>query len=247
MPKRLAARLLVILTGSKGGSGKTFVSRYLADRYERSCIGATLVDADADVEQLRQYYQDSKILPANEPASIISIVEAAQTPIVLMDMPGRGLGDLRSANQEASMFQWFSDNGLGVVLINVITPYRASIHSVQTMLDVIGEADVQKVVLLNEKFGPRADDWILWYGSKALDIPESDSRHRLLNECGKELKIPEVRTAVPVLLDVDSETFSEAISSGKSRLKTSDLKQYLRTWLRDMDNALRPIEGTLGL
>lgn len=247
MPKRLVARLLVMITGSKGGSGKTFVSRYLADRYYRNGISVTLVDADADVEQLRQYYRNSKIVPANEPASIIGIVEAAQTPVVLMDMPGRGLSDLRSANHEASMFQWFSDSGVAVVMINVITPYRASIHSVKTMLDVIGDGNVQKFVLLNEKFGPRPDDWILWYGSKALDIPESSSRRRLLNESGKELRIPEVRTAVPVLLDIDSESFSDAISSDKSRLKTADLKQYLRTWLRGMDNALRPIDVELGL
>ncbi|HEV3155628.1 MAG TPA: hypothetical protein VGZ02_17615 [Candidatus Baltobacteraceae bacterium] len=243
----MSAKRLVIVISAKGGTGKTFFARYAADRYERHKVDVTLVDADPDVAQLQQYYDDAVPIEPTDVAGLLHIVDQAETPVILMDMPGRGLSDLRAANKEASMFDWLSQNRVDVTVINVVTPYRASTSSVGLMLDTIGDSDVTTIALLNRTFGPREDDWILWYGDTRLDIAESESRGRLLERGGIELQIPALRTSIPVLLDLTSETFSYALASNASSLKAAHMKQYLRTWLREMDLALRPIEGALGL
>lgn len=243
----MPAKYLVGVISSKGGTGKTFASRYFADRYQREGIDATLVDADRDVAQLQQYYPSAVPIDPTDVAQLLSVVEQTASKVVLLDMPGRGLDDLRAANKEAAMFEWLAINRVNVTMINVVTPYRASTASVGAMLDVIGNWDVTTIALLNRKFGERDDDWILWNGDESLGINESQSRQQLLKGGGKELSVPPLRTSIPVLLDLQSETFSKALCSDESMLKSAHHKQYLRTWLRETDAALRPIEKALGL
>lgn len=243
----MPARRLLITTGSKGGTGKSFMARYVADKFQSANVPLTLVDADPDVQQLQQYYPEAKTVEPADVAAFLSILEDADAPTVLMDMPGRGLSDLHAANEEASIFEWLAERRILTTMINVITPYRASTSSVGMMLDVIGDADVTKVVALNEKFGPNDNDWVLWYGSDALDVSESKSRQRLIAAGGREIKIPDVRTSVAVMLDLHSEAFSTALSPNGISLKAAHMKQYLRTWLREMDKAFQPIERHLGL
>lgn len=243
----MSARRLIITTGSKGGTGKSFMARYLADKFQSENVPLTLVDADPDVRQLQQYYPEAKTVEPANVAALLSIVEDSDTPAVLMDMPGRGLSDLHAANQEASMFEWLAERRVLTTMINVITPYRASTSSVGMMLDIIGDADVANVVVLNRKFGLHDSDWIVWYGCDSLDVPESKSRQRLIAAGGTEIKVPDVRTSVAVMLDCESETFSKALSPDGVSLRNAHMRQYLRTWLRETDAAFRPIEKLLGL
>ncbi|HEX5274991.1 MAG TPA: hypothetical protein VFW34_06930 [Candidatus Rubrimentiphilum sp.] len=243
----MSAKRLIIVTGSKGGTGKSLVARYLADRYEREGVEMTRVDADADVAQLHQYYDDTIDLHPDNIADILSIVESARSQVVLLDMPGRGLNDLAIANREASIFEWLEREGVKITMLNVLSPFRASTASVRQMLDAISDTSVKPIALLNRRFGPSDEHWALWTGNARLAIDESPTRTRLREQGGQEVFIPEIRALVPILLDLTTETFQSALHSSTPQFKTAALKQYLRTWLRNMDAALRPIEKELGL
>jgi hypothetical protein len=167
------AQQLCIVTGSKGGTGKSTAAALLAD-YFRSAVPTALYDGDAgiaDNQSLAQHYAvkgaDGRALPdqrantgvvgfdvrkPDERDLIFDILDGGN-PRAVVDLPGGGAEDIAAVlSSTDAFFQAFVDAGIAPVVVMVISHVKASAVSVPATINLFGRIP-QYVVLRNRAYG----------------------------------------------------------------------------------------------
>jgi len=249
---------VIFVLGDKGGTGKSVVARYLWDRL-RGRGDAKAFDADGQVGQLAQFYavrSAAGSLVEPQPASgvepillhaeergerdqgVYRIVECT-AEVVLVDCPATSLTVFERLQADWSFFDDLQNHGFEPIMVNVVTPYRASLANVARTLALVPHA--KNVVVFNTAFGRRSD-FRLWDGTE-----QKPSRGKVLltERGGVEVVMPALNAGSAAMIDAENVTFSGAVS-GDGDLMSFD-RQYTANWLRACDAAFEPVAETLGL
>lgn len=248
----------IMVASDKGGTGKSVFSRALADRLRRERVEALLVDGDGAVGQLLQFYgdrDDSKPVSKQSPSTGVMPFSMAgevkdrdalvnmlayQREVVLCDLPAGSLTFLKQMEWELGVFELLTAQGYQTTLVNVISPFRASIRTVIPMLD-LGRDRADYVVVENAWFGER-DDYLLWYGDDGM--PASKGKLLLEERQGITLRMPRLEGRTCALIDAYNLRYSAARED--PRLAIAD-RSRIHRWLKSMDSELDKAARLLGI
>lgn len=245
--------------GDKGGTGKSLVSRLIWERLRSLGKNARAFDADGTTGSFVQFYgaydTDGNLITPQPSEGVTPILlhgsdkdrdEIASTldtgaDVVLVDFPATSLTVLQRLESEWGFFAEAGRAGYQVTLVNVITPYSASLGNVRTTFDIAPTA--KNVVIRNLGFGDY-DDFILWDGSEKYGIPKSKGKKMLEERGGVEIGLPGLKPTPLVLIDLWNLTFSDALDDKRFTLPD---RSRIRRWLDEVYSEFADANGLLGL
>lgn len=250
-------RFVMVLT-DKGGTGKSTMTRAIADRYQRDGVQALLVDGDGEVGQLYQFYckvdadgNPVKQAPGDgvltmhvtgeekERDKLLSMLDY-DLPVVLVDMPAASLTALAKFDAEVGFFDELKRSGYRPTLINVLSPFQSSTRTVKQMMEMAGK-DADYVAVINRWFGDD-EDFYMWLGD-AHNKP-SAGRVMLPEYGGIEIELPKLQAGVMVAIDDLMLKFGDACEHSSL---TRPQRSRLIRWMKDTDAELDKIADFIGL
>jgi hypothetical protein len=248
----------VMVCGDKGGTGKSLMTRALADRIRRGQHAALLIDGDGEIGNLYQFYasldangepvpeqRENGVVPIRftgperERDQLLAAVDLGR-PLILADLPAASLTQLKQFDTDTGFFAELERNGYRATLVNVLSPFSASTRTVREMIELAGKS-ADYVVAVNQWFGDR-EDFFLWYGN-ANTAPSSGCT-MLAQYSGIEIALPKLQAGVLVALDELLLTFSAARQD--ARLTTPQRSRLYR-WMQAVDAELDRVSPLLGL
>lgn len=235
-------KYVYIIITDKGGTGKTLFSRTLAYKLIADGRNPLLVDGDGEIGGLYQFHKDSLTVrftgTEKDRDELMSILDSNRDTI-LVDMPAASITSLAIFDEDVKFFEEIKKEGYTLVLINVFTPFKASIRTIKQMVELAGD-NAKYVAVQNTNYGDD-DDFFLWFGDDNAGLQPAKSKIALEQAGGLEIKFHKLQTGVLVAMDLTNTNFADAMGD-KSPLKRVH-KSRLHTWLKLMDGELSKIEG----
>ena len=248
----------VMVSGDKGGTGKSLMARALADRIRREQYDALLIDGDGEVGNLFQFYAtldengepvadqmpDGVVPirftgPERERDQLLAAVDLGRS-LILADMPAASLTQLKQFDSDTGFFAELTCADYRATLVNVLSPFSASTRTVREMIELAGE-QADYVVAINPWFGDR-EDFFMWYGNATCSA--SPGRTMLAESGGIEIALPKLQAGVLVAIDELLLTFSAARED--TRLTTPQ-RSRLHRWMQAVDAEFDQAAEYLGL
>ena len=195
---------LTFVTGEKGGVGKSFFARTLAQHKIDTKQAFRAFDIDPVNPNLHQFYPEhTTALDIDEEGSLDAIRDALDShPQILVDCAARSIVELDAWFRDLGIIEEKKGLYLAITFIFVITPDKSCTAIINDALERFGY-DAQYLVVKNLAKGK---DFSIYDHSKL--------RERLLKEYdAKEIVLPRLLERTVVLLDRNDLDFGSAQSS----------------------------------
>lgn len=248
----------VMVCGDKGGTGKSLMTRALADRIRRERRDALMIDGDGEVGNLFQFYArlndqgeptadqiDAGVVPIRftgperERDQLLAAVELERA-LILADLPAASLTQLKQFDSDTGFFGELARSGYRPTLVNVLSPFSSSTRTVREMIELGGQ-QADYVVAINQWFGDR-EDFFMWYGNANTSTNPGQAMMREYG--GVEITLPKLQAGVLVAIDDLMLTFS---SAREDKRLTTPQRSRLYRWMQALDAQLDEVTEYLGL
>ncbi len=257
---------LILVSGQKGGVGKSTFCRILLDSLRRRGRSVAAFDGDGAVGHLLQYYgskQNDTLTFDQSPLVGVDhydlrdrrgrerLLESLHidASVILHDLPAGALGSIEQAvdvtGQSAmALVDAARQMGYATTVVIIINTDQASSRSVVNTIESFG--DKAKYVIVKNLNGCTLDDFIVYdgfenamgrrIGGNALQV----ARHAK----AMELVMPEIYRTTAVKIDLWSLKFSDALTDQRMHIQD---KMRIGQWLRLLDAEIDKAGKALGV
>ncbi|MEP0913259.1 hypothetical protein NDI45_20315 [Leptolyngbya sp. GB1-A1] len=208
----LLGKVLIFITGDKGGTGKSTCARALAALLIRKGIATRAFDADNRNSQLYRYCNKAfsegvQQINLAQPTGGDNLINAFQSSasVLLVDLPA-GAGDsFEVFAKKMKLFKLAKREGYTITLVSVLSRVKESVQSLSYLLDFCG-TEAQHIACKN-----------LFNGEpeKFKRFDNSLTRDKLLSCGGAVVHLPDLPDDTIDLLEEESLSFTAALESPK--------------------------------
>jgi Mrp family chromosome partitioning ATPase len=198
---------LVLVTGDKGGTGKSVVARALLDIYRHQKINCIAYECDQSNPQLFRHYNSLppgiKTLKLNERGGADALqddLKELSPKVSLVDLPAGAADYFEGIAKDISLFRNADKLGYKITMVSVLGRVKDSVVQLKRLLEFCG-SKTDYVVVKNLYWG--SDDKFSRYNN-------SKTRQALKDLGGIELLFPELYDDLFDLVDGADLTFREA-------------------------------------
>ncbi|KAB8333821.1 chromosome partitioning protein ParA [Scytonema tolypothrichoides VB-61278] len=236
-------RRLVIVTGDKGGVGKSTFARGLLQLYINKDLVCLAYEADQRNPQLERHYVDKykpliryiDIFRKGEADKLlIDIEKEKQFSLFLLDLPAQSGGFFENYVKELTFFEMLKDVNCRVTMVSVISRVQDSVNVLEKLHELCKD-QVDYVVVKN-----------LFHGESEKFERYNDSKIRkdMLSKGLVEIMMPELFYLPYDFLDYYALTFNDALTHEKTNLV---IKARIKYWLADFEEKTKSAFYLLGL
>lgn len=234
---------LVIVTGDKGGVGKSTFARGLLQLYIDKNLWCLGYDADQRNNQLYRHYNKYPglvrfldVFERGKTDKLLNDLEADYYPLVLIDMPAQSGGVFEKFVKELSVFDMLaSELGYRVTMVSVINRLRDSVNILNALYERCSQDKVDYVVVKNLFFGD--EDKFGRYNNSSI-------RKTLLEKGLIELSMPDLMDDSYDFVDYNNLTFKQAtLKEVGAQIAT---RARVKSWLDDFGQKIQPAHDLLG-
>jgi hypothetical protein len=249
-----AKKRLILVSGQKGGVGKSTFARILLDSLQRRGRSVGAFDGDGAVGHLLQYYgekQNGKLALKQNPLLGVEmydlrhrrhrerLLESLHTnaSVLLHDLPAGALGSITEAvdvtGQSAmALVDAAKQMGFTTTVVIVVNTDQASAQAVETTIKAFG--DKAHYVVVKNLNGCTLDDFIVYDGFTDALGKRTGGGARLAAQMAKatELVMPEIFRTTSVKIDLWSLRFRDAVSDPHMHIQD---RTRISQWMDIMD------------
>ena len=257
-PEKSLGKRLIISLGDKGGVGKSFLIRKLAELHmEAQTPNLLLVDGDASVSSIYKFHEDKVVLfdlhgSVDDRDQFVNDVLRRGSDLVIVDMPAASLSKLREMAAEYDFADEVMKAGYRMTVVSPITPYDDPMHDFQEVVHLMdpaayaahesGSSEKVKtradyVAMLNMIFSAERSDFVEW------DAAGGFTKGLLNRVGGVEVEIPLLRPRIAAQLQLHRLSFRDGETS--EHLTVTD-RGRLQRWNEFVSQALRGVGERLG-
>ncbi len=257
---------LVLVSGQKGGVGKSTFCRILLDSLRRRGRSVAAFDGDGAVGHLLQYYgsKNNGTLALDQSPLIgvghydlrdrrgrEQLLESLHmdASVLLHDLPAGALGAIKEAvdvtGQSAmALVDAAKQMGYSTTVVIVINTDQASSRAVVNTIESFG--DKAKYVIVKNLNGCTLDDFIVYDGFESAVGRRIGGNALLAARHAKamELVMPEIYRTTAVKIDVWSLKFSDALNDQRMHIQD---KMRISQWLHLLDAEIDKAGKALGV
>ncbi|NJL56670.1 chromosome partitioning protein ParA [bacterium] len=240
---------IIGVTGDKGGTGKSTVSRTIADLAIQKNISTLIFDCDKRNAQLHRYYDKAFQLTANSGSGVaridlsvkggadklINSLDSGSTQLYLIDFPAGGGELFERLEKEVKLFDFLNEIGCKLTAISVISRVKDCINSLRDLLEYCGKR-ADYVVAKNCFFGEPG---------KFSRFDNSKTKLLLEELGGVIINFPDLYDTTYDLLDDQNLTFTNALKP-ESGLLLAD-RRRIKVFLDEVEAELSKADHLLGL
>jgi len=233
---------LVLVTGDKGGTGKSVMARLLLDIYRHRNIDCIAYECDQSNPQLFRHYKNIspgvKTLKLNQRGGADALqddLERFSPKVSLVDLPAGAAEYFESVASDIHLFKNAETMGYRITMVSVLGRVKDSVVQLKRLVDFCCDR-VDYVVAKN-----------LYWGEDKKFIRYNDSKVRqvLLNELGGvELLLPDLYDNLFDFIDSQDLTFREALEH--DGLTVSN-RSRIFDWVDKAETQLETAAWMLGL
>ncbi|MDF5727682.1 MAG: chromosome partitioning protein ParA [Rhizonema sp. PD38] len=235
-------RRLVIVTGDKGGVGKSTFARGLLQLYINKDLVCLAYEADQRNPQLERHYVD-KYRPLIRYVDIfrkgqadqllIDIDKEKQFPLFLLDLPAQSGGFFENFVNELTFFEMLKDTNCRVTMVSVISRVLDSINVLEKLYELC-EDKVDYVVVKN-----------LFHGEEEKFERYNDSKIRkeILSVGLVEIMMPDLFYQPYDFIDRYRLTFNDALTHEETNIA---IRARVRSWIGDFEEKTKLAFNQLG-
>ncbi len=256
---------LVLVSGQKGGVGKSTFSRILLDSLRRQGRSVAAFDGDGAVGHLHQYYgekQNGKLSQTQNPLLGVQrydlrdrrdreqLLESlhSNASVLLHDLPAGALSSITEAvdvtGQSAmALVDAARQMGYWTTVVIVVNTDTASARAVETTIEAFG--DKAQYVIVKNLNGCTLDDFIVYDGFNDATGQRTggDARRVAQNARAKELLMPEIFRTTTVKIDLWSLRFRDAVNDPRMHIQD---RTRISQWMGIMDAEIAKAGKRLG-
>jgi hypothetical protein len=232
---------LVLVTGDKGGTGKSVVSRILLDIYRDRNINCIAYECDQSNPQLYRHY--NKVLPGvqtlklNQRGGADALqddLKRFSPQVSLVDLPAGAAEYFESVAKDIFLFQNAQRLGYRITMVSVLGRVKDSVLQLKRLVDFCGDK-VDYVVVKN-----------LYWGDEHKFTRYNNSKVKLAVEAlgAVELLLPELFDDIFDFIDSKDLTFREALSHEDFSLSN---QSRVFGWIDAVETELNGAAVQLGL
>ncbi len=256
---------LILVSGQKGGVGKSTFARILLDSLRRRGRSVAAFDGDGAVGHLLQYYgekQNDQLVLSQNPLLGVDgydlrhrrdrerLLESLHmdASVLLHDLPAGALSSITEAvdvtGQSAmALVDAAKQMGYATTVVIVINTDKASAQAVGTTIKAFG--DKARYVVVKNLNGCTLDDFIVYDGFDDAMGRRTGGEARLAAQAAKavELVMPEVFRTTSVKIDLWSLRFQDAVSDPHMHIQD---RTRISQWMAIMDAEIDKAGKRLG-
>lgn len=232
-------KVLILVTGDKGGTGKSTFSRGLLDMLSQHGVKVAAYDGDRRNSQLFRHYGSIEggvtqldVMATGGADRLLDDMESGVAPVMLVDLPAGAGAALEEFERETGFLEGATELGYKVTLVSVMSPVRDSVNALRVLMEEMGKQP-QYVAVKNLHFGSDAQFEL---------FDESKVKQELLKRKGLILSMPKLFSETYSLVDNKSLTFRQASQAG---LPMSQRRRVYQ-WLGLFEQELLKADSVLG-
>ncbi|TBH28181.1 hypothetical protein ELG63_36450 [Rhizobium leguminosarum] len=261
--------LFVIMASDKGGVGKSFFFRFLAEFLRKQKDGVLLFDGDGGTGSSFRIFgkrdNDGFLLDDQDPAVGIkpynlrksrpreTLINSATLggSVTMHDLPGGSfdaISEIVDGGGESlhGIFDGIISVNQKPVVFHLVHHEDESTESVARFLDATEGLDIVHIAVLNYRDAEAKEDFEMWYGFENHEGEREGgrTRERLLATGGFEIVVPRLMLSAASRIKRNNLLFSEAgdKDNPKSKLLTLAQRAQVDRWYRQMVKALTDTE-----
>jgi hypothetical protein len=200
-------KVLILVTGDKGGTGKSTFSRGLLDVLIHHGVKVAAYDGDRRNSQLFRHYRSLEggvtqldVMETGGADRLLDDMESGVAPVMLVDLPAGAGAALENFERETGFLEGATELGYKVTLVSVLSPVRDSVNALRVLMEEMGEMP-RYVAVKNLHFGSDTQFEL---------FDESKVKQELLRRDGLILSLPKLFGETYSLVDNKSLTFRQA-------------------------------------
>ncbi|NTA19761.1 hypothetical protein [Agrobacterium tumefaciens] len=257
--------LFVIMASDKGGVGKSFFFRFLAEFLRKQKDGVLLFDGDGGTGSSFRIFgkrdSDGYLLDEQDPAVGIqpynlrksrpreTLINSATLggTITMHDLPGGSfdaISEIVDGGGESlhGIFEGIISVDQKPVVFHLVHHEDESTESVARFLEATEGLDIVHVAVLNYRDAESKDDFEMWYGYENHEGEREGgkTRERLLASGGFEIIVPRMMLSAASRIKRNDMFFSEAMDKESPKFLRLTLAQrsQVSRWYREMVKSL---------
>jgi NAD(P)-dependent dehydrogenase (short-subunit alcohol dehydrogenase family) len=220
-------RRLVVVTGNKGGCGKSIFARGLLDLYQHWQVPCIAYDSDTQNAQLFRHYAKAAAVSRMDIAKrgsadrLLEEMEQPLSSVILMDLPAGGGQTFQRYEQDIELIAAAIELNYRLTLVSVMSRVKDSVNALRQVMDYCGDR-VDYVAVKNLHFGE---------AEKFKRFDQSKTREQFFSLGGVEIAMPDLFDDTFDLIDEQDLAFRQGLAEGSSlnRAHRSRLNQWLKT------------------
>jgi hypothetical protein len=234
-------RRMVVVTGNKGGCGKSIFARGLLDLYQHWQVPCVAYDSDTQNAQLYRHYGKAAAVARIDLAyrgsadRLLEDMEKPQRPVILMDLPAGGGPTFQRCEQDIQLIEAATDLGYRLTLASVISRGKDSVNALRQLLEYCHDR-VDYLVVRNLHYGEV---------EKFKRFDQSKTKERFLGLGGVEIRMPDLFDDTFDLIDETDLPFRGGLAEDSTLNRAH--RSRLHQWLRTMDMETRNASQYLGI
>lgn len=218
---------MILVTGNKGGTGKSTFSRGLLDVYTHLGLSCHAYDSDTQNPQLFRHYDKSigvsriDIALRGGADVLLDDLEQSKAAVVLVDLPAGSGNSFEHYERDVQLISSASELGYRLTVVSVLSRVKDSVNALRLLMEFCGDR-VDYIAVKNLHFG-EADKF------KRFD--QSKAKVQFLTLGGVEIAMPDLFDDTYDVIDEKDLTFRYAVGeqSPLSRANRSRMHQWLKT------------------
>jgi hypothetical protein len=218
---------MILVTGNKGGTGKSTFSRGLLDVYTHLGLSCRAYDSDTQNPQLFRHYDKSVGVSRIDIALrggadvLLDDLEQSKAAVVLVDLPAGSGNSFEHYERDVQLISSASELGYRLTVVSVLSRVKDAVNALRLLMEFCGDR-VDYIAVKNLHFG-EADKF------KRFD--QSKAKAQFLTLGGVEIAMPDLFDDTYDLIDEKDLTFRHAVGeqSPLSRANRSRMHQWLKT------------------
>jgi hypothetical protein len=232
---------IVIITGDKGGVGKSTFARGLLHLYINKQLKYLAYDSDHRNAQLYRHYDSAQpgvklldIFTRGGADDLLIDLEKELPPLVLVDLPAQSGLFFENFEKDLGVFDAVKGLGYRVTMVSVLSRVKDSVNILRILHKYCGDR-VDYVVVKN-LFHGEAD--------KFERYDNSDTRTKLLAAGAVEIKMPDLFFKPYDYIDEKNLTFGQVLEDKEANIV---IKSRVSAWLKEFEQSVLTANQLLGI
>lgn len=228
---------LILVTGDKGGVGKTTTARVIADYMEQGNSNLAFFDTDKTNATFRRFIGEKcKLLDPDKQGSldelIDEVVDLPKGTQVLIDCAARSLDSILDWMDQIEFETVLTDSKLDLAIIFVLGSDKDSLQILSDLHDDMDSFEINPQYFIVKNYG-RSGDYSQYETSKI--------REKLKAKKALEICIPSLLERTTLAMDKNNLRFNELDSASTEKLSITD-KQRAKSFIRKSFESIKETE-----
>ncbi len=234
---------VVIVTGDKGGVGKSTFARGLLQLYINRKLNYLAYDSDNRNAQLYRHYNSVApgvnlidIFTRGGADDLLIDLDTKRPRLALVDLPAQSGMFFERFEKDLGVFDALKELGYSVTMVSVLSRVKDSVNALRVLYEYCG-ARVDYVVVKN-----------LFHGDadKFERYEDSDTRSQILEQGGIEILMPDLFYRPFDFVDNKNLSFGD-VSTSKDPGADITIKSRIGAWMKEFEQNMLVAETLLGI